>query len=214
MSRAGGAPGNTGAGGAPGSTAFRALIAVVLLTAGILAWAAVPMTGSGVSAWIAFAFAAGSAVAGTIRLILTGTGAALTADYAPARGRLTGTLYTPLPDRVWRGVLPTLITMPSPQVMIVAVLALEALHPRRPWHTAILGIALLGYLLALHLAESAAKPAVFRPQLPLIVAGICLAGISVGAAALPTGGAGAGSGWLAVLAAAAAVVAVALALPV
>jgi hypothetical protein len=94
--------------------------------------------------------------------------------------------------------------------MTIAVLVLEALHPARPWHTVVLGVAVLGFLLALHLAESAAGPAVLRPQLPLIAAGLGLAAVSAGAALLPA----AGSGWLTVVAAAAAVLVAALALPV
>ena len=104
--------------------------------------------------------------------------------------------------------------MPWPQATIIAVLGLEALHPRRPWHTAVLGVALLGYLVALYLAETGSRLAVFGPQLPLIAAGVGLAALSVAAAALPATSSGSGSGWLAVLAAIAAIVAAALALPV
>jgi hypothetical protein len=192
----------------------RTVAVVVLLTAAIVAWAAFPMSGASVSAWAAFYAAVVSAVLSVLRLLASGIGTGLAADTSRAGGALKGSLYTSVPERLWRTVRSALVTVPSPQLMIVAVLALEALHPRRPWHTAILGLVLLGYLITLHLAESAARLAVFRPQLPLIVAGICLAGISVAAAALPTGGAGAGSGWLAVLAAAGAIVAAALALPV
>jgi hypothetical protein len=45
-------------------------------------------------------------------------------------------------------------------------------------------VALIGFLLALHLAEADADPAVLRPQLPLLAAGLGLAVLSVGAAAL------------------------------
>lgn len=190
----------------------RPVTVVILLTAAIVAWAALPMTGASASAWVAFYAAAICAVLSMLKLLAAGVGTGLAANASLARGIVKGSLYTPLPERIWRAVLSTLVTVPSPQLMIVAVLALEGLHPRRPWHTAILGLVLLGYLIALHLAESAARLAVFRPQLPLIAAGVCLAGISVGAAALPAGGAG--SGWLAVLAAAAAIVATALALPI
>jgi hypothetical protein len=51
---------------------------------------------------------------------------------------------------------------------------------------------------------------VLRPQLPLLAAGLGLAALPAGAAALPT----AGSGWLAVVAAIAAVLVAALILPV
>jgi hypothetical protein len=111
--------------------------------------------------------------------------------------------------RVWAGVG----ALPWPQAMTVAALVLEALHPSRPWHTVVLGVVLLGFLLALHLAETAAGPAVLKPQLPLITVGLALAALSAGAAALPA--AGSGSGWpLAVIAAIAAVFVAALALPI
>jgi hypothetical protein len=192
----------------------RTLVVVVLLTAGIVAWATLPMTGASVSAWVAFYAAVVCAALSVLRLLETGARTGLASDAGLGGGIPPSSLYTPVPEQMLRTVRSVLVSVPSPQLMIVAVLALEALHPRRPWHTAILGLVLLGYLIALHLAESAARLAVFRPQLPLIAAGICLAGISVAAAALPAGGAGASSGWLAVLAAVAAIVAAALALPV
>jgi hypothetical protein len=214
--RAGGAQDKHRAGGAQDkhSSGARTVTVVILLTAAIVAWAALPMTGVSVRAWVAFYAAAAFAVLSVLRLLDAGIGTGLATNSSPAGGTLKGSLYTPVPERAWRAARSTLATVPSPQLMIVAVLALEGLHPRRPWHTAIFGLVLLGYLIALHLAESAARLAVFRPQLPLIAAGICLAGISVAAATLPAGGAGAGSGWLAVLAAAAAIVAAALALTV
>jgi hypothetical protein len=108
--------------------------------------------------------------------------------------------------QAWSGLL----GMPWAQGMTIAVLLLEALHRARPWHTVVLGVAVLGFLLALHLAESVAGPAVLRPQLPLIAAGVGLAAVSAGAALLPA----AGSGWQTVVAGAAAVLVAALALPV
>ncbi|MDR2986263.1 MAG: hypothetical protein LBV34_15615 [Nocardiopsaceae bacterium] len=107
----------------------------------------------------------------------------------------------------------TLRRLPWPQGLLVAVLGLEALHPSRPWHTALLGVVLLGFLLAVHLAEATAGPSVFRPHLPLLATGLGLAGLSAGAAMLPALGATSGSGLVAVIAAIAAVVVAALALP-
>jgi len=108
--------------------------------------------------------------------------------------------------RVWA----SMPVLPWPEGMTVAALGLEALHQARPWHTVVLGVVLLGFLLALHLAETADRPAVLGPQLPLLAAGLGLAALSAGATALPT----AGSGWLAVVAAIAAVLVAALTLPV
>jgi hypothetical protein len=104
--------------------------------------------------------------------------------------------------------------VPWAQLLIVVAIGTEALHPRRPWHTAVLAVVLIGYLITVHLAESNSRLAVFRPQLPLLVAGVALTALSVGAAALPASTAGSGSGWFAVLAAVAAVIAGALALPI
>lgn len=112
-------------------------------------------------------------------------------------------------SRTWA----SLRMLPWPQGVTLAALGLEALHPSRPWHTALLGVVLLGFLLSVHLAETSARPSAFRPQLPLLAAGLGLAALSAGAAMLPALGAGSGSGLLAVIAAIAAVVVAALALP-
>jgi len=108
---------------------------------------------------------------------------------------------------VW--TLSGLNILPWAEIMTVAVLALEALHPSRPWHTVALGAIVLAFLLVLHLAESGARLTVLRPLLPLIAAGLALAVLSVVAATLPASG-----GLVAVIAAAAAVAVAVLALPV
>jgi hypothetical protein len=191
----------------------RVYIAVALLVAGTIAWAALPMGRVGVGGRFALAGAICFGVLGLLRLIATANaGLPVQADLTgstPARG-----LYEPLSTRIWQRVELALVNVPWPQLLIVAILALEALHPRRPWHTGVLALLLVGYLLVLHLAESGATPRVFRPQLALIAAGICLAGLSVAAAELPAGAASTGSGWLAVIAAIAAIVAAGLVLPV
>jgi hypothetical protein len=92
------------------------------------------------------------------------------------------------------------------------VLVLEALHRSPPWHTGLLGAALLAYLFATHLAETQARPSVLRPQAPLIAAGLGLLALAVGAATLPAG-TGSTADLIAVLAALAAVVVGGLALP-
>jgi hypothetical protein len=189
------------------------LLAVSLLVAGMLTWAALPMAGAHSGAKPALIAAICCAVGGLLRLGIAGLGIRSTRpDKASARPD-DGLLLSG-PERLWRQAVDALVIVPWPQLMIVAVLGLEALHPRRPWHTAVLGVLLLGYLVVLHLAESGARLAVFRPQLPLIAAGLGLAALSVAAAALPSSASGSGSGWLAVLAAIAAIAAAALALPV
>ena len=74
----------------------------------------------------------------------------------------------------------------------------------RPWHTGLLGAALLAYLFAVHLAESRAGLAVLRPQAPLIAAGLGLLALAAGAATLPAA-TGTAADLMAVLAALAAV---------
>jgi hypothetical protein len=102
---------------------------------------------------------------------------------------------------------------PWAEGMVVAVLVLEALHPSRPLHTGLLGAALLAYLFASHLAESRARPAVLRPQAPLIAAGLGLLALAVGAAALPSG-TGSAAEVLALVAAVAVIAVAGLAIPV
>lgn len=182
-----------------------------LLAAGALAWAAVPMAGAREGAKPTLIAAICCAVLGLARLAAGSADKAATSE----PGGIPGDgLLVSAPGRLWREAVSGLVAVPWPQLLIVAVIGLEALHPRRPWHTAVLGVVLLGYLVALCLAENGARLAVFRTQLPLIIAGLALAALSVAAAALPASASGSGSGWLAVLAGVAAIVAAALALPV
>jgi hypothetical protein len=199
----------------PGEPALRArarrvpapvlsLAAVSGLAACTIAWAALPLSGAYAGARPALVMALACAV-----LSLAELGEALLTARLGSRRRQQAGYEPPLAGlarQAWSGVR----AMPWAEGMTIAVLVLEALHPARPWHTVVLGVAVLGFLLALHLAESAAGPAVLRPQLPLIAAGLGLAAVSAGAALLPA----AGSGWLTVVAAAAAVLVAALALPV
>lgn len=197
MTRQAGQPGRA----APG----RGVVAVTVLAAGTVAWAALPMNGASRGARPALIAAAGCAVLAVAQLI---AGMLAARQRWPQRADVYVSPVIELLRRVWAACA----AVPWPQALTVAVLVLEVLHRSRPWHTAVLGLALLCYLLALHLAESAAGPVVLRGQLPLIAAGLGLAGLSAGAAILPA--AGAGSGWMTAIAAIAAVVVAALALPV
>jgi hypothetical protein len=100
----------------------------------------------------------------------------------------------------------------------LGALGLEAFHPARPWHTAVLGVALVAYLLATHLAESTGGPGeastVLRSQAPVLAAGLGLLVLAAGSALLPSAGDGLAGGWLRAAAAVAAVLAAALCLPV
>lgn len=189
----------------------RSLLAVSLLAAGMLAWAALPMTSARAGAKPTLIAAICCAALGLARLAV---GSAVRTAASEPGGMPGDKLYLSAPERLWQQAFSALAAVPWAQLLIVAVIGLEALHPGRPWHTAVLGVLLLGYLVALYLAESGARLVVFRVQLPLIAAGLGLAALSVAAAALPASASGSGSGWLAVLAAVAAIVAAALALPV
>jgi hypothetical protein len=191
----------------PGSPARQRgpLLAVALLVAGLVTWAAFPVSGGGAGTRPVLIIATCCAAGSLLR-----TAERIRAQRPAARRRAPGYLM-PTAER-WLAVWSVITAAPWAQGLTVAVLALEALHRPRAWHTAVLGAVLLGFLLALHLAESAARPSALRPQLPLVLAGLCLAGLAAAAAALPT--ARAGSGWLSVVAAIAALVVAALALPV
>jgi hypothetical protein len=94
--------------------------------------------------------------------------------------------------------------VPWAEGLVLAVLVEEALHSPRPWHTGLLGVALVAYLFAVHLAESRTRLAVLRPQAPLLAAGLGLLALAVAAAMLPAE-TGTAAELMAVLAAVAAV---------
>jgi hypothetical protein len=148
------------------------IAAAGLLAAAAIAWAALPLLPGHPAAPIALAAAIGTAVLSVGRLAL-GDIERSTAGFRTTMDRILDRLLRYLTAAQW------------PELMLVAVLILEALHPARPWHTALLGLALLAFLFAVHLAETRAEPAVLRGQLPLIAAGVGLMALSVGAAALP-----------------------------
>jgi hypothetical protein len=178
----------------------RTLTLIVLLTAALIVWAALPgRPGAGPRLVLICAAVAG--LASIAQLALGG----ITLVLDPVSSVAERTIV-----RLGLGVQ----TIPWAEVMIVAVLVLEVQHPARAWHTGLLGLALLGYLFAVHLAETGARASVLTPQLPVIAAGIALLALSVGAAAVPTLPAGAASGVVRVVAVAAAVVVGVLVVPV
>jgi len=182
-------------------TRVRPALPVAILAAAAVAWAALPAGGAAPGLRPVLAVAIACALLTVARVL---------ADLPrTARGQSSG--YVGPVTLLGRRMLTSLRTVPWPQGLVLAALGLEALHPSRAWHTVLLGVVLLGFLLTLHLAETSATPSVFRPQARFLVAGLCLAALSAGAAALPAPAQGAG--WLAVLAAIAAVIVAALALP-
>ncbi len=171
-----------------------------LLAAACVAWSALPAPGAGGLGRAVLAVAAACAVFGTARL-------------AAGAGQPDLALYHSPPARLGRWLVAMLRVIPWAEGLVIAAIAVEATHRSHPYHTGVLAVALLGYLLTTHLAESGARPPVLRPQLPLIAAGLGLLVIAVGASMLPAP-AGPASGWLRALALIAALLAGCLALPV
>jgi AcrR family transcriptional regulator len=193
-------------GAAPESTAPTAAVAVAirgaacLLGAGCVAWATVPSVPKGFADFALFLAILGVA-AGALRL-------ALAAVPVPEDNYLL-----PAPLRAWLRFLETLRLVPWEELALIAILWLEVLHPSQPWHTAVLGAALIGYLLATHLAESDASPQALRPQVRVLAAGAALLALGAGAGMLPASGPGAGSALLRLVAAGALIAAAGLVLP-
>jgi hypothetical protein len=188
-------PGRTGLVRSGGLRTVAATALLVAITAG---WAAYPLSTGRAGTRIAVIVAVVSAVASIGRLVLT----TIPRQSIMLPGRSAELLVSPFSSVPWA------------EVFVVAALVLEALHRAQPWHTGILGIALLGYLFAVHLAETGARPAVLRPQLPAIAAGIGLLALAVGTASLPGTTTGTGVAALRIAAIVAAVLAAGLALPV
>ena len=146
--------------------------AAATLGAAVIWWAAVPLSGGGggTKLTLVVAIAAGAmslaqlAVAATVTRQPDGLTAA---------------------DRIAAQATGLVMMLPWAELMTVAVLVLEALHSSRPWHTAVLAVALTGYLLAVHLAETDAGVSTLRALLPLLSAGLGLTALSIGSAAFP-----------------------------
>jgi hypothetical protein len=175
-------------------------IGAVLLGAGCVVWAAAPPVHKG---WAGFALflAIVGAVAGALRLAL------ITVPVPEDSFLLPG------PLRTWLRVLEVLRLVPWEEGAVVAVLWLEVLHSSRPWHTAVLGAALIAYLLVTHLAESGAPARVLRPHARVLAAGAVLLALGAGAGMLPAATPGAGSALLRLVAAGALIAAAGLVLP-
>jgi hypothetical protein len=214
MSPAGGVPGEDAAdrrtpaadsaarpAGGPGiASAIGVRLAALLLSAACVAWAAAPLPDTGL-AQTALGIAIAAVTAGALRLAF--------AEIPQPEDDFTQPGYV----RAWLNLQSLLRGVPWEEIAVVAVAWLEILHRIRPWHTAVLGAALIAYLLATHIAESGAEPAsLLRRQAKLLLVGACLLALAAGFAAVPPA-AGAGAGLLRVLAAAAVVTAVALVLP-
>jgi hypothetical protein len=202
---AAGAAGGLGAADELAGTGWRAqgrrAAVVALLAAALIAWAAAPVSGGGAGTRLALIVAVICAVASTGRLAI--------GEDPIQRGP-----FDPLHLRLLASVADVMRALPWAEGLIITVLVLEARHGSRPWHTGVLGAALLAYLIAAHLTQARSSPAALAGQLPVIAAGVGLLALAVGAAALPEPHAGPGTELLRILAVLAAVAAGGLALPV
>jgi len=115
--------------------------------------------------------------------------------------------------QLWLNFLRYIRLPPWEEGAVITILWLEVFHSSRPWHTALLGAALIAYLMAVHLAESGARPAALRPQVPVLALGACLLALGAGIAMLPAVTPSAGSTLLRTVAALAVVAAAGLVLP-
>jgi hypothetical protein len=162
-----------------------------LLAAGCVVWSASPLSGTGHVGPVILAAAAGCAAASVAQLAL-GPDPGVSVVYLNPILSAVRMLANLVRRWAWA------------EGLVIAALALEVLHRSRPWHTGLLGAALLAYLLAVHLAESRARLAVLRPQAPLLAAGLGLLALAAGAALLPAA-TGSAAALMAVLAALAAI---------
>jgi hypothetical protein len=171
-----------------------------LIGAGCVVWAALPSVHKGL-ADLALVLAIIGVAAGALRLALAGV---------PVP---EDSFLLPWPLRVWLSFLEMLRNVPWEEGALIAMLWLEVLHPAWPWHTAVLGAALIAYLLATHLAESDASPGTLRPQVRVLAVGAGLLALGAGAGMLQASGPGAGSALLRLVAAGALIAAAGLVLP-
>jgi hypothetical protein len=176
------------------------LVGPGLLGAGCVVWAAVPLIHARYLT-IALSLASLGVAAGALRPAL--------AEMAVPEDTYLLTAAT----KFWLRFLDVVRLVPWEEGTLVAVLWLEVLHPARPWHTAVLGAALIAYLLAAHLAESGASPGVLRPQVRVLALGAGLLALGDGAGMVAAAGPGAGSALLRLVAAGTLVTAAVLVLP-
>jgi hypothetical protein len=174
--------------------------AVILLGAGCVVWATAPPAHKGL-ANLALILAISGVAGGALRLVLAGVPVPEDAFLLPA------------PVQAWLRFLGILRQVPWEEGAVIGLVWLEALHLSRPWHTAVLGAALVAYLLATHLAESDAAPGTLRPQVRVLALGAGLLALGAGAGMLPAAGPGAGAALLRLVAAVALIAAAALVLP-
>jgi hypothetical protein len=182
------------------SPAALSTVAAILLGIACTVWSAVPYLDKGGADFVLFALV----------VCVTGGGLRLALAEVPLPEDV---FMLAMPMQLWLSFLRILRTPPWEEGAVIAALWLEVMHRSRPWHTAVLGAALVAYLITVHLAESGSAPRVLRPQAPVLAIGACLLALGAGAAMLPAVSPGPGSALLRVVAALAVVLAAALVLP-
>ena len=179
---------------------FAGIAAAALLAAGSIWWSAAPLAGGSAGTRLSLIVAIVAGVLSIAQLAIVAAVPRDTDAYSPT-------------EQAARRVAELITTLPWAELMTVATLALEALHASPAWHTAVLAFALIGYLFAVHLAETEAGASVLRTQLSLLAAGAGLTALAVGASALPSLPAGPAAALLRVAAIVIAVVVAGLVVP-
>ncbi len=186
----------------PGALLLAApILAAAVLAAGVIWWAAWPLSGGSAGTQVTLVIAIATGAMSVAQLALGATVAHRPERFSAA-------------DRLAHQLAILVAMLSWAEIMSVGVLVLETLHKSRPWHTAVLAVALTGYLLAVHLAETQTGVGVLRAQLPLLGAGVGLTALAVGAAALPGLPAGPGTTFIRTVAVVLAVIVAGLAIPV
>ena len=172
-----------------------------LLGATCTAWSAFPLGGTGAPGVLLVVLAGACVLTGALRLLTRSTPTAGAAPFSTVWSALVGTGLSLLLRAGWESMA------------VVAIVALEALHHSRPWHTGLLALVVVCYLMAVHQAESPVPAALSRGKARVLLVVLPLVAVTTGVAMVPAAGSGTASGWLEIIAALAAVTAAALALP-
>jgi hypothetical protein len=180
----------------------KSIVAVALLGTTCTLWSAIPLDGTGAPGVLLVVVAAICVFAGVLRLVRK--------DAVRGKPSLFPGVLVSLAD----GADALLLRLGWETGAALAVVVLETLHHSRPWHTGLLGVAVVCYLLAVNQAEAAVPAGVFRGQAKMLVTSLGLLAMVTGVAMVPSARTGALSGWLEVVAALAAMAAGGLALPV
>jgi hypothetical protein len=176
-------------------------LAAIFLGAACIAWTATPVLHGG------------EAQAALVIAIIAVTGGALRLAFADIP-QPEDQFFLPGYVRAWLMFLAMLRAFAWEETAVVAIGWLEIQHTARPWPTAALGVGLLAYLLATHVAESGAQASpLLRRHAKLLIVGACLLALGAGFAMIPVTSPGAGSALLRVIAAAAVIAATVLVFP-